>query len=93
MPGSYPSGGPQPRVIDIWKAAGGVLDMFSPDLYKPDFVGWAKQYHRPDNPLFVPETNGGSAGAAWVFYAVGEEGALGFSPFAIDGGPGRGASP
>jgi hypothetical protein len=88
VPGSYPSGGPQPRVIDIWEAAGGVLDMFSPDLYKPDFVGWAKQYHRPDNPLFVPETNGGSAGAAWVFYAVGEERALGFSPFAIDGGLG-----
>ena len=85
-PGNYPSGGPQPRVIDIWKAAGDALDMISPDLYAPDFADWSTRYHRPDNPLFLPETNGGSAGAANVFYALGEHAALGFSPFAIDAG-------
>ena len=84
VPGFYPSGGPQPRVIDIWKSAGTALDLYAPDLYQPNFAEWAKQYHRPDNPLFLPETNGGTAGAAWVFYAVGEHGALGFCPFAID---------
>ncbi len=83
-PGDYPSGGPQPRVIDIWKAAGSSLDIFAPDLYKADFYGWANRYHRPDNPLFLPETNGGANGAANVFYAVGEHAAIGFSPFAID---------
>ncbi len=83
-PGSYPSGGPQPRVIDIWKSAGTALDFYAPDLYQPNFAEWANQYHRPDNPLFMPETNGGTAGAAWVFYAVGEHAALGFCPFAID---------
>jgi beta-galactosidase GanA len=85
-PGDYPSGGPQPRVLDVWKAAGDSLDMESPDLYSADFAGWCKRYHRADNPLFIPETNPGSVGAANVFYAVGEQAALGFSPFGIDRG-------
>jgi beta-galactosidase GanA len=86
-PGDYPSGGPEPRVIDIWKAAGSAIDLYSPDIYLPNFSDWAGRYHRDDNPLFVPETNGGSTGAANVFYAVGENAALGFSPFAIDSFP------
>ena len=85
-PGNYPSGGPQPRVLDVWKAAGDGLDMESPDLYASGFADWCTRYHRPDNPLFIPETNGSSAGAQNVFYAVGEQAAMGFSPFAIDAG-------
>jgi beta-galactosidase GanA len=84
-PGDYPSGGPQPRVMDAWKAAGSALDIYAPDLYAPEFTAWCQRYHRPDNPLFMPETRGGVAGAANVFYAVGEHAALGFSPFGIDG--------
>lgn len=83
-PGTYPSGGAQPRVLDIWKAAGTSLDFYSPDLYAADFPGWCKRYHRAGNPLFIPETRGGAAGAANVFYAVGQQAALGFSPFGID---------
>ena len=83
-PGTYPSGGPQPRVLDVWKAAGPALDIIAPDLYAANFADWAGWYHRADNPLFLPETNGGANGADWVFYAVGEHAALGFSPFAID---------
>jgi beta-galactosidase GanA len=91
-PGEYPSGGPQPRVIDIWKAAGSAIDIYSPDIYSPDiyaadFSDWAKRYHRDDNPLFVPETYAGTQGAANVFYTVGEHAAIGFSPFAIDSFP------
>jgi hypothetical protein len=85
-PGNFPSGGPKARVIDIWKAAGSTIDLYSPDLYSSDFAGWCGLYHRPDNPLFIPETNSGSAGAATVIYAVGEHAALGFSPFGIDSG-------
>ena len=84
-PGDYPSGGPQPRVIDIWKAAGTAIDIYAPDLYAPNFSYWTNRYHRADNPLFIPETRGGTAGAANVFYAVGEHAAICFSPFAIDG--------
>ncbi len=32
----------------------------------------------------MPETRGGEAGAANVFYALGEEAGMGFSPFAIE---------
>ena len=32
----------------------------------------------------MPETRGGEAGAANVFYALGEEAGMGFSPFGID---------
>ena len=84
-PGDYPSGGPQPRVVDIWRAAGTAIDIYSPDLYASDFSGWTARYHRDGNPLFIPETNGGPAGASGAFYAIGEDQALGISPFGIDG--------
>lgn len=83
-PGDYPSGGAQPRVIDIWKAAGTAIDVYAPDLYATPFSGWCKRYHRADNPLWIPETVGGATGAANLFYAFGEHAALGFSPFGID---------
>lgn len=83
-PGTFPSGGPLPFVQDVWRAAGRAIDIFSPDLYAPNFVAWCRRYHRNGNPLWMPETTNGPPAAANVFYAVGAEGALGFSPFAID---------
>jgi beta-galactosidase GanA len=84
QPGDYPSGCPEPRVVDVWKAAGQAIDFYSPDLYDPNFTVWSRRYHRDGNPLFMPETRGGAAGAANVFYALGEEAGFGFSPFAIE---------
>jgi beta-galactosidase GanA len=83
-PGDYPSGGPQPRVMDVWKAAGPGLDFYAPDLYAENFTEWCKRYHREGNLLYMPETRGGAAGAANVFYALGEQAGIGFSPFGID---------
>lgn len=83
-PGQYPSGGPLPHLMDIWKAAAPAVDFLSPDIYFPDFSFWCAQYHRPDNPLFIPENRKGPQCAAQVFYAVGQHEAIGFSPFAID---------
>ena len=86
-PGSYPSGGPEPWVVDVWRAAGQALDFYSPDLYAStfsDFAGWCRRYHRNGNPLYMPETRGGAMGAANVFYALGQEAGLGFSPFGIE---------
>jgi beta-galactosidase GanA len=83
-PGEYPSGGTQPRVMDAWEAAGTALDFYSPDLYATNFEEWCKRYHRAGNPLYMPETRGEAAGAANVFYALGEEAGFGFSPFGID---------
>jgi beta-galactosidase GanA len=83
-PGEYPSGGPEPRVVDVWKAAGPGLDFYAPDLYAENFAEWCRRYHRDGNPLYMPETRGGAAGAANVFYALGEEAGFGFSPFGIE---------
>lgn len=83
-PGEYPSGGSQPRVVEVWKAAGSSIDFYSPDLYAANFEEWCKRYHRDGNPLYMPETRGGAAGAANVFYALGEEAGIGFSPFGIE---------
>lgn len=86
VPGEYPSGGPVPHLIDVWKAGAPSLDMLSPDIYFPNFVDLATRYRRSDNPLFIPEAN--DAGKAEVpanaFYAFGKLDAIGVSPFAID---------
>ena len=82
-PGDYPSGGPQPRVIDVWKAAGSAIDIYSPDIYAPNFAQWCEWYHHAGNPLWIPEAAGSATGQANAFYAFGN-GAIGFSPFGID---------
>ncbi len=83
-PGDYPSGGPLPEVMDVWKAAGSSIDIFSPDIYAKNFAEWCDRYNRGGNPLFIPETRGGVLGGANVFYAVGARETIGFSPFGID---------
>jgi len=82
--GQFPSGGPLPEVMDVWKAAGTALDIFAPDIYAPNFAEWCDRYNRAGNPLFIPETRGGATGQANIFYAIGERETIGFSPFAID---------
>jgi hypothetical protein len=84
IPGDYPSGGPEPLVLDIWKAGAPSIDLNCPDIYLPNFDEWTGWFHRPDNPLFVPESRGDAAGVANAFYAVGAHAALGYSPFGID---------
>jgi hypothetical protein len=84
-PGNYPSGGPQPRVIDIWKAAGSAIDIYSPDIYAPNFEEWCRRYNRAGNPLFIPEMqNSRGVSASEVFYVFGERAGIGTSPFGID---------
>lgn len=85
QPGQYNSGGPLPHSLDLWRAGAPALDFFSPDIYLDNFAEWSEKYHRPANPLFIPEAVGGASGAANVFYAIGQQQAIGFSPFGIDG--------
>ncbi|MBC8052756.1 MAG: DUF5597 domain-containing protein [Sphingobacteriaceae bacterium] len=87
-PGDYPGGGPQAHVHDIWRAGAPRIDIFAPDIYVQDFKGSADLYHHPWNPLFVPESRGGEAGAANAFYVIGRHNAIGYSPFGIDDGRG-----
>jgi hypothetical protein len=83
-PGQYPSAGPLPHLMDVWRAAAPQIDFLSPDIYFPNFAEWCRKYHRLGNPLFIPEAKVGSEGAANVFYAIGQHDAIGFSPFGID---------
>ena len=92
-PGDYPSGGPEPLVLDIWRAGAPHIDLNAPDIYLPDFSGWCDRFAGDDNPLFVPESRGDAAGVANAFYAIGQRRAIGYSPFGIDEFPRLGALP
>lgn len=86
IPGEYPSGGPLPHLIDVWKAGAPNLDLLAPDIYFPNFVDILNHYKRPDNPLFVPEAHNADNPIvpANAFYAFGQLDAIGFGPFSID---------
>lgn len=85
IPGKYPSGGPLPQVIDVWRAAAPSIYFIAPDIYTDEFKWVCEEYTRSGNPLFIPETRGGQIGAALAFYAFGQYDASCFSPFGIDG--------
>jgi len=83
-PGRYPSGGPLPHLIELWRAAAPSLDMLCPDIYFPNFGEWAGRYVRGENPLFIPEMAPSARAAGNAVYAIGQLGALGVAPFAIE---------
>jgi hypothetical protein len=87
LPGiGYPSGGPVQKMVGLWKSFTPSIDAIGPDIYSDD-SGFYREllatYHRPDNPLWIPETGRGDSFAKYFFYALGE-GAIGFSPFGVD---------
>ncbi len=84
-PGGWPSGGPVPRMLDIWLAGASHIDLFCPDIYFGDFQQWCQQYTRRNNPLFIPETLLNETSPRNIFYAIGQYDAIGTSPFAVDG--------
>ena len=84
-PGEYPSGGPLPHLMDIWKAGASRIDILSPDFYNPYFQHYADLYIRKrNNPFFIPEIRLGPDNAAKVFLALGHYKGIGFSPFSIE---------
>ncbi|KAK1967314.1 glycoside hydrolase [Colletotrichum sublineola] len=92
QPGVYPSGGPCPHVLDIWRyntifSKDKALDFLSPDLYFHDYETVCRDYTAQGNPLFIPEQRRDENGARRVWLSYGTYGALGASPFGIDTGP------
>ena len=85
-PGEYPSAGPLPHIMDIWKAGAPGIDMLSPDFYNPDFKYWNDLYVRGENTLFIPEIRFEQGVGAKAFYAIGHYDSMGFSPFSIENG-------
>lgn len=83
-PGAYPSAGPLPHVMDLWKAAGTAIDFLAPDFYNPDFKHWCDLYTRQGDPLFVPEHVFDHTASFKALYTIGHYQGLGFSPFHIE---------
>lgn len=80
----YPRGGPVAYMHDIWRIGAPRIDIFTPDIYQPDFKGIIPLFQHPWNPLFIPECAADSAGASNAYYAIGKYNAIGYSPFAIE---------
>jgi beta-galactosidase GanA len=83
QPGQYPSAGPLPHLIDIWRAAAPAVDFIAPDIYFKNFAEWCAKYDRSGNPLFIPEAQN-SQSLANAFYAVARHNAMGYAPFSIE---------
>jgi hypothetical protein len=87
MPGiAYPSGGAVQKLVGLWRAMAPAIDMIGPDIYADDsqfYRETMRAYHRPDNPLWIPETGRSDSFGKFLFYALGD-GAIGFSPFGVD---------
>ena len=83
-PGEYPSAGPLPHLMDIWKAAGNSVDFLAPDFYNPLFQHWNDLFTRQGDPLFIPEHRFDASAPFKGLYAIGHYEAIGFSPFSIE---------
>ncbi|MBV9147262.1 MAG: DUF5597 domain-containing protein [Acidobacteria bacterium] len=81
--GEYPSGGPHPYYLDVWRAMAPSIDFYSPDIYWPNFEYWVQRYQAAGNPIFIPEARLESASYN-AYYVYGQARAFGFSPFAVD---------
>lgn len=84
QPGQYPSAGPLPHLIDVWRAGAPQIDFLAPDIYFQNFAEWTRRYQRSGNPLFVPEAMAVPLASVNALYAIGQHDAIGFSPFSID---------
>jgi hypothetical protein len=83
---AYPSGGAVQKFLGLWRTLAPSIDMIGPDIYADDSPFYRETmgvYHRPDNPLWIPETGRDDAYGKFFFYALGA-GAIGFSPFGVD---------
>jgi len=81
---NYPSGGPLPHLMDIWKAGGPSIDFLSPDFYFPDLKHWCDLYYRQGNSLFIPEHRFDNTVAAKAAFSIGHYESIGFSPFSVE---------
>ncbi|MFZ0454015.1 MAG: DUF5597 domain-containing protein [Ignavibacteriaceae bacterium] len=92
-PGQYPSGGPLPHLMDIWKAAAPDIDFLTPDIYFQNFAEWVAKFDIPvSNPgemfnqFFIPEA-GNNQSIANAYYAFAQHNVMGYSPFSIESLP------
>ncbi|MDR2463978.1 MAG: beta-galactosidase, partial [Verrucomicrobiales bacterium] len=83
----YPWGGPNAAMFDIWRAGAPSIELFSLDIYDPDFKLNAALFTRQGNPLFLPEIVNKPVAVPMMLYAVGHSHATCVSPFGIEDAP------
>lgn len=83
-PGEYPSGGPVPSVLEVWRRFAPTLDLICPDIYTADYTTTCAAYSSQGQPLFIPEQRRDDYGARRLWEAIGRFHAIGTSPFGID---------
>ena len=90
MPGrNYPSGGAVQHMLGLALEHTKHLDLLGPDIYMHgyrQFHSLCQTYATANNPLYIVEHSSSPTGRAErnVFYAIGQHGAIGFDPWAID---------
>jgi beta-galactosidase GanA len=84
LPGQYPSAGPLPHLLEVWRAGAPSLDMLCPDIYFPNFIEWCGRYVRSGNPLFIPEMAASLRAPANALFAIAHFNAIGVGPFSIE---------
>lgn len=84
LPGQYPSAGPLPHLMEVWRAGAPSIDFLAPDIYFQNYAEWARRYTRNGNPLLVPEAQRSSEASVNALFTVGGLDAMGFSPFGIE---------
>ncbi|GAA3641789.1 DUF5597 domain-containing protein [Microbacterium awajiense] len=81
-PGDFPSGGPVPRMLEIWRAAAPSVDFAAPDVYAGDVFERASSYDASFGMQFIPEMRRDSP--AQLFRALGRTSAIGMAAFGVD---------
>jgi beta-galactosidase GanA len=84
LPGQYPSAGPLPHLMDVWRAGAPRIDFLTPDIYFQNFAEWVRRYDRSGNAVFIPEAMPGPMNSVNALYAIGQHNAMGISPFSIE---------
>jgi hypothetical protein len=82
--GIYPSGGPLPHTLDIWKFNAPSLDFLAPDLYLNEYEGTCRDYRHGGQVLFIPEQRRDEFGARRIWSAYANHLTIGCAPFGID---------
>ncbi|MBQ9644663.1 MAG: DUF5597 domain-containing protein [Lachnospiraceae bacterium] len=84
LPGACPSGGPIPKVQDIYRTVAPAIDLYGPDIYAPIFRTISDVF-AAENALVIPETAQGKDCVSKALYAAAAHNLVCFSPFGIDG--------
>ena len=87
QPHTWPSGGPVPKMLDIWRAGAPDIDCLAPDIYQPGFKWLCEEYTRNGNALVIPEVHREGDAPARAYWAIGKHNAICFAPFGFENLP------